>query len=87
MEKTTFEESLKRLEEIVKRLEEGDLPLEDSLTIFEEGMKLSRYCMEKLDEIERKVVLLLKDAEGEPREEEFEPGGGDPKGGISERRQ
>ena len=59
-----FEESLKRLEDIVAKLEEGDLALEESLKLFEEGIKPSRLCTKQLEEAERKVEILLK-GEGE----------------------
>ncbi len=58
-----FEESLKKLEATVKRLEKGDLPLEESLSHFEEGIRLSRLCMEQLNTAEKRVQLLLKDKE------------------------
>lgn len=67
-----FESALKRVEEIVRQLESGDLPLEKSLELFEEGVKLSRFCHMKLDEAERKVEILLKDAEGEMKAVPFE---------------
>ncbi len=61
-----FEESLKRLEDIVKQLEQGDLTLEASLKLFEDGIKLSRLCSRQLEEAERKVEMLLQDdGEGE----------------------
>lgn len=56
-----FEQAMSRLEEIVQELEKGNLTLEDSLKIFEEGIKLSRLCMAKLDEAEKKVEILLKE--------------------------
>ena len=59
-----FEESLKRLEDIVTKLEEGDLALEESLKLFEEGIKASRLCTKQLEEAERKVEILLH-GEGE----------------------
>ena len=59
-----FDESLKKLEGIVARLEEGDLALEESLKLFEEGIKLSRLCTKQLEEAERKVEILLKNEEG-----------------------
>ena len=59
-----FDESLKKLEGIVARLEEGDLALEESLKLFEEGIKLSRLCTKQLEEAERKVQILLKNEEG-----------------------
>ena len=55
----SFEPSLSRLEEIVRLLEEGKLPLEDSLTLFEEGVGLSRTCLEVLGNAERKVEMLM----------------------------
>jgi len=60
-----FEDAIKRLEEIVKALEAGETPLEESLKLFEEGMNLIRYCQKKLDEVEKKVELLIKDERGE----------------------
>jgi exodeoxyribonuclease VII small subunit len=60
-----FDESLKKLEDIVAQLEEGDLALEESLKLFEEGIKLSRLCTKQLEEAERKVEILLKNEEGE----------------------
>ena len=55
-----FEDCLKRLEEIVDQLEKGDLPLEQSLTLFEEGMKLSNACRGELEQAEGKVEILMK---------------------------
>lgn len=66
-----FESAIKRLEEIVAQLESGDLPLEKSLELFEEGIKLSRFCHDQLDKAERRVELLLKDAEGEMKRTAF----------------
>lgn len=70
-EKVTFEKSLKRLEEIVGKLEEGNAPLEDSLKLFEEGVKISRLCTAKLEEAKKKVEILLK-KDGEMKAEPFE---------------
>jgi exodeoxyribonuclease VII small subunit len=55
-----FEECLQRLETIVQELEKGDVPLEKSLTLFEEGMQLSASCRKELEEAEGKVEILLK---------------------------
>ena len=55
-----FEESLKKLEDIVSQLEQGDLSLEESLKLFEEGIKLSRLCSRQLEEAEKKVEMLLQ---------------------------
>ncbi len=69
----TFEDAVKRLGEIVQALERGDLPLEESLRLFEEGVKLSRVSQEKLDAAQKKVEQLLGvDAEGRARTQEFE---------------
>jgi exodeoxyribonuclease VII small subunit len=59
-----FEASLKELEQIVKQLEEGDLPLEESLKLFENGVKLSRECRERLTNAERRIEVLMKEADG-----------------------
>ncbi len=59
--KLSYEEAIKRLEEIVRRLEDEDIALEESLSCFQEGIALSRYCREKLAEIEYRVDYLLKE--------------------------
>jgi exodeoxyribonuclease VII small subunit len=59
-----FEESLQRLEGIVKEMERGDLPLEQSLKLFEEGVSLSASCRKELEAAEGRVEILLKDDEG-----------------------
>jgi exodeoxyribonuclease VII small subunit len=61
----TFEAALKQLEEIVQRLERGELPLEESLKLYEDGIRLSRLCHAKLEEAEGKIELLMKDARGD----------------------
>jgi len=72
--KKTFEESMKQLEQIVEELEDGDLPLEDSLKKFEEGVLLSKFCFQKLDETEKKVSLLLREPGGQVQETPFVSG-------------
>lgn len=67
----TFEAGLERLEEIVRELEQGDLPLERTLQLFEEGMKLSGTCRRQLEEAETKVELLLKKGDGKVVAEPF----------------
>lgn len=62
--KQTFETSLADLEKIVRRLEDGDLSLEESLRLFEDGVKLSRECQERLNQAERRIEVLLKDENG-----------------------
>ena len=60
----TFEASLAELEKIVDQLENGDLPLEESLKLFETGVKLSRVCRDRLSEAERRIEVLMKDGNG-----------------------
>ena len=67
-----FETALKRLEEIVKKLEGGDLTLDSSLELFEEGIQLSRLCHVKLGQAERRVEILLKNSEGVQQAVPFE---------------
>ena len=61
----TFEQALQQLEQIVQKLEKGELPLEESLKLYEEGIRLSRLCHAKLEEAEGRIELLMKDARGE----------------------
>ncbi len=67
-----FEDALQRLEEIVDRLETGELPLEDSLKVFEEGVALARRCSKYLEEAEKRIELLTKDETGLLKTEPFE---------------
>ena len=60
-----FEDAMERLEEIIKDLEQGELPLEDSLKAFEEGMQLLKFCSNKLEEAEKKVTMLVQEGEEE----------------------
>lgn len=66
-----FEEALARLEEIVRKLEGGETPLDESLGLFEEGVKLVKLCGDKLDEAERKITVLTKNGEGGYDEKPF----------------
>ena len=77
MAEKKFEKAMERLEEIVRSLEQGDLPLEESLRVFEEGMKLVTFCSGKLEEAEKKVSLLVRES-GKYKEIPFEmdEGGG-----------
>ena len=70
--KLSFEQSLSRLDEIVRHLEKGDLPLKESLTLFEEGTALIKTCGTMLDEAEQQVVKLKKGENREPVELPFE---------------
>lgn len=72
MAKKTFEDAIKKLDEIVESLEGDDLTLEEAVKKFEEGMKLSTYCAQKLDEAEKKISILKKDMEGNLVKEPFE---------------
>jgi exodeoxyribonuclease VII small subunit len=67
-----FETSLEELERIVRELERGDLPLEKSLELFEQGVKLSRACQERLSEAERRIEILTRDNHGRPAVRPFQ---------------
>ena len=67
-----FEEAMGKIETIVGELEEGDLALERSLELFEEGVRLSRACVQRLNAAERRIEVLMKDNAGEDRAEPFE---------------
>lgn len=75
MEKMSFEQAIVRIDDIVKTLEKGDAPLEQSLTLFEEGTSLIKFCGKLLDNAEQKVVRLQKGPDGEPEETAFEADG------------
>mgnify|MGYP003374545008 CR=1 FL=1 len=70
--KMTYEQSIQRLDEIVRNMEKGDVPLEESLKLFEEGAALISACSKMLDEAEQKVVKLKKGMDGSPVELPFE---------------
>ena len=72
----TFEASLEALEQIVRELEQGDLPLEKSLELFEQGIRLSRECQERLSQAERRIEILLKDNQGRTIVSTFEEANG-----------
>ena len=71
MAKKTFEENMARLEEIVALLEKGDAQLSQSLSLFEEGIKLAAACRTELDKAEQQVVRLMTGPDGAPIENEF----------------
>lgn len=71
MANLTFEKAMKKLEQIVRELESRDQPLEKAIKKFEEGVQLSKFCSEKLDETEQKITLLLKDQAGNVFEKPF----------------
>ena len=66
-----FETALKKLEEAVRRLESGELSLDDSIKVFEEGVKYAAFCTKKLNEAEKKVEILLRRRDGGFDKEEF----------------
>ncbi|MCK5312227.1 MAG: exodeoxyribonuclease VII small subunit [Desulfobacteraceae bacterium] len=70
-DKISFEDSIEKLETIVKELESGELPLEDAIEKFELGIKHSVYCNDLLDKTEKKISILLKDTNGNIKEEPF----------------
>ena len=70
----TFEQNLRRLEEIVRAMERGDVALEESLRLFQEGTELVRSCGKLLDDAEQQVKLVLSGPDGEPVEEDFADG-------------
>ena len=75
--KENFEEALQKLEAIVAKMEEGDLPLEQALEAFEEGVRLAKFCTGKLDEAERKVEKLIRDQAGKIQTAPFSEEGDD----------
>lgn len=74
MPKKTFEQAMKQLEQIVEALESGDLPLEKAISKFEEGIQLSKFCSNMLDETERKITILTQGQEGLISEKPFQTG-------------
>ena len=75
MAQKTFEQSMKQLERIVQELEDVELPLEKAIKKFEEGIKLTQFCSAKLDETEKKVSVLLKNADDQVVSKPFRPEG------------
>ena len=73
-ENKTFEQNIRRLEEIVRAMERGDVALEESLRLFQEGTELVRSCGKLLDDAEQQVKLVLSGPDGEPVEEDFADG-------------
>ena len=71
MSEKKFEEAMERLERIVETMESGDLALDESLKMFEEGMGLVNFCTKKLEEAEQKVAILIKESEGKWTQQPF----------------
>jgi exodeoxyribonuclease VII small subunit len=76
MAKERFEDALNKLEKIVSKLEDGEIPLEESLKLFEEGIRLSRLCNQKLEEAEKRVEILMKGKNGVIKPQPFDPSTG-----------
>ena len=72
-EEIKFEKALERLEKIVEDLEAGNIPLEDALKKYEEGVKLSALCQKRLSQAEKKIEVLTKSLDGSLKKEPFEP--------------
>ena len=72
MKELKFEQALNKLENTVKEMEEGSVSLDKSLELFEEGVKLAKFCSAKLREVEKKVEILKKDVNGVTYKESFE---------------
>lgn len=72
MAQKKFEDAMKRLEDIVNDLDSGDLSLEESLKVFEEGMKLIKFCSGKLEEADQKITRLVQESDGEFSRQPFE---------------
>ena len=70
-EQTSFESKLQRLEQIVRAMERGEVPLDESMKLFQEGTELVRSCTKLLDEAQFKVNMILTDSQGQPVEEAF----------------
>ena len=70
--KKSFEEQMEQLEKIVQELEKGDLSLEDSVSKFEQGIKISKECNKTLEEAEKKITILVKNEDGSLEEEIFD---------------
>ena len=68
-----FEQAMKRLEEIVEQMESGDLPLEDLIVRYEEGMKLVKVCQERLASAEQRIEVITRNSAGKPVVQEFAP--------------
>ncbi|MBF0258322.1 MAG: exodeoxyribonuclease VII small subunit [Desulfamplus sp.] len=72
VKKKTFESSMQELEEIVKELESGHLSLEEAVKKFETGMNCSKFCLDKLDQTEKKITILMADTHGEITQQPFD---------------
>jgi exodeoxyribonuclease VII small subunit len=71
MAKKTIEQAMKQLEQIVQDLESGDMPLEKAIKTFEEGVQLSKFCSQKLDETEKRITILMQNSDDKISEVPF----------------
>jgi len=71
MAKKTIEQAMKQLEQIVQDLESGEMPLEKAIKTFEEGVQLSKFCSQKLDETEKRITILMQNSDGKISEVPF----------------
>ncbi len=71
--KACFEEAVSELESIISRLEKGELTLDESIEFFQRGVELSKYCSKRLDEVEKRISILIEDGKGNIKEESFKP--------------
>jgi exodeoxyribonuclease VII small subunit len=78
MSEVSFEKAMQQLEQIVQEMESGKLSLENALKKFEEGIKLSRFCSQLLEETEKRITLLIENANGSIAETPFDAGGREP---------
>lgn len=69
----TYEEALREIEEVVRKLEGGNLPLEESLQLYEKGVRLTKYCSGLLERAEKRITILTKNETGEMEEKDFSP--------------
>lgn len=67
----SFEKAMSELEEVVAKLEKGELTLDESIEYFQKGVELSKFCSKQLDEVERKITLLIEKENGEIQEEQM----------------
>ena len=77
MAKKTIEQAMKQLEQIVQDLESGEMPLEKAIKTFEEGVQLSKFCSQKLDETETRLTILMQNSDGKIAEVPFHDGNND----------
>ena len=70
-QKRTFETAIEELERIIEKMEKGDMTLDESIQSFQKGIEISKFCSEKLDEVEKKITILLENSDGDIEERDF----------------